>query len=63
MLVIQQNCGKGYECTISVLEVELGLETSVVCIQEPFWEIEALVIQGLTYTGHPEQTIKEICVF
>ena len=36
MLVIQQNCGKGYECTISALEAELGLEAAIVCIQEPF---------------------------
>ena len=36
MLVIQQNCGKGYECTISVLEARLGLDVVVVCIQEPF---------------------------
>ena len=36
MLVIQQNCGKGYECTISALEAGLGLDAAVVCIQEPF---------------------------
>ena len=36
MLVIQQNCGKGYECTISALEAGLGLNAGVVCIQEPF---------------------------
>ena len=36
MLVLQQNCGKGYECTISALEAGLGLDAAVVCIQEPF---------------------------
>ena len=36
MLVIQQNCGKGYECTISALEAGLGLDAGIVCIQEPF---------------------------
>ncbi len=36
MLVIQQNCGKGYECTISALEAGLGLDAAIVCIQEPF---------------------------
>ena len=36
MLVIQQNCGKGYECTISALETALSLGASMVCIQEPF---------------------------
>ena len=36
MLVLQQNCGKGYEYTISMFEAVLGLEAFVVCIQEPF---------------------------
>ena len=36
MLVVQQNCGKGYECTISALEAGLGLDAGIVCIQEPF---------------------------
>ena len=36
MLVIQQNCGKGYECTISTLETALSLGALMVCIQEPF---------------------------
>ena len=36
MLVIQQNCGKGYEYTISALETALSLGASIVCIQEPF---------------------------
>ena len=42
MLFIQQNCGKGYECTIFALEAGLGLDITVVCIQEPFlgsWSI------------------------
>ncbi len=46
MLVIQQNCGRGYECTISALEAGIELEASIVCIQEPF-----LGNQSLTYTG------------
>ena len=37
MLVVQQNCGKGYKCTISALEAGLGLEAAVVYIQEPFF--------------------------
>ena len=36
MLIVQQNCGKGYECTIAALEAGLGLEAAIVCIQEPF---------------------------
>ena len=42
MLVIQQNCEKGYECTIGALESGLGLDASVVCIQEPFLGIRNL---------------------
>ena len=36
MLVVQQNCGKRYECTISALETALSLGALMVCIQEPF---------------------------
>ena len=36
MLVIQQNCGKDYECTISALEARLSLKIEIACIQEPF---------------------------
>ena len=36
MLVIQQNSGKGYEGTISALEIALSLGATMVCIQEPF---------------------------
>ena len=32
LLVVQQNCGKGYECIISVLETALSLAASMVCI-------------------------------
>ena len=46
MLVIQQNCGKGYECTISALEAGLGLEASIVCIQEPFLGNRSLAHAG-----------------
>ena len=44
MLVVQQNCGKGYECTISALEAGLG--ASVVCIQEPFLGNRSLAPAG-----------------
>ena len=36
MLVIQQNCGKRYKCTISALETALSLEASIIFIQESF---------------------------
>ncbi len=48
MLVVQQNCGKGYECTISALEAGLGLEASVVCIQEPFLGNRSLAHAGFS---------------
>ena len=48
MLVIQQNCGKGYECTISVLEAGLGLDVGVVCIQEPFLGRKNLAQSGFS---------------
>ena len=47
MLVIQQNCGKKYECTISILEAGLGLEALVVCIQESFLGNRSLAHVGL----------------
>ena len=46
MLVVQQNCGKEYECTISALEAGLGLEASIVCIQEPFLGNRSLAHAG-----------------
>ena len=46
MLVVQQNCGKGYECTISALEAGLGLEAEIVCIQEPFLGNRAISHSG-----------------
>lgn len=46
MLVIQQNRGKGYECTISTLETALSLGASMVCIQEPFIRNQVLSHSG-----------------
>ena len=46
MLVIQQNCKKGYKCTISALEAGLGLEILVVYIQEPFLGNRSLAYGG-----------------
>lgn len=43
MLIVQQNCKKGYEYTISVLEAGLGLDAGFVCIREPFLERKNLV--------------------
>ena len=36
MLIVQQNCSKGYEYTIAALEAGLGFKASVICIQKPF---------------------------
>ncbi len=46
MLVEQQNCGKGYECTISALETALSLGALMVCIQEPFIDNRTLSHSG-----------------
>lgn len=36
MLIVQQNCGRGYEYIISALAATLGLGASVVWIQKLF---------------------------
>lgn len=36
MLVIQHNCGRGYESTIAALETTLSIGAGMVCLQEPF---------------------------
>ena len=36
MLVIQHNCGRGYESTIAALETALSIAAGIVCLQEPF---------------------------
>lgn len=41
--MIQQNCRNRYKYIISALEAELGLNTGVICIQEPFLEKKNLV--------------------
>ena len=46
MLVLQQNCGKGYECIVAALEAGLGLKALIVCIQKPF-----LGNRSLPHTG------------
>lgn len=46
MLVVQQNCGKGYEYIISILEAGLGLDVSIVYIQEPFFGSRRLLYSG-----------------
>ena len=44
MLVLEQNCGKRYQYIVAVLKASLGLEPSIVYIQELFWEIMALLM-------------------
>ncbi len=36
MLLIQHNCGQGYESTVMALKTELSIEAGIVMIQEPF---------------------------
>ncbi len=49
MLVVQQNCGKGYECTISALESALSLKASLVYIQEPFVRKRVISHSGFNF--------------
>lgn len=36
MLVVQHNCGQGYESTIMALETALSIGAGIVMLQEPF---------------------------
>ena len=36
MLIIQHNCGRGYESTVMALETELNIGAGLVCLQELF---------------------------
>lgn len=36
MLVVQHNCGRGYESTIAALETSLSIGARIACLQEPF---------------------------
>lgn len=36
MLLIQHNCGRGYESTIAALETSLSIGAGIACLQEPF---------------------------
>lgn len=42
MLVVQHNCGQGYESTVLALETALSIGAGIVMLQQPFigtWEI------------------------
>ena len=36
MLIVQHNCGRGYESTVMALETALTIKAGVVMLQEPF---------------------------
>ena len=36
MLVVQYNCGQGYESTVMALEIALSIRAGIVMVQEPF---------------------------
>lgn len=36
MLIVQHNCGRGYESTITTLETALSIGAGIVMLQEPF---------------------------
>lgn len=61
ILMIQQNCSKGYECTISALKAGLGLDAKFVCIQEPFLGKRDISYCGFNLYWPFELIIKSIC--
>ena len=64
MLVIQQNCGKGYEYIISALKARLSLNIEVLYIQEPFLEMKNLAHAGFNlYWLAGSHDRKNNCVF
>ena len=36
MLIIQPNCGRGYESTVMALEIALNIRAGIIMLQEPF---------------------------
>lgn len=64
MLIIEQNCRKGYKYTIFALEIGLGLNVRVVCIQEPFLEKKNLAYArfNLYWLARPHNH-KDNCIF
>jgi hypothetical protein len=55
--MIQHNCRKTYAIIIAVLETGLALKTEIMCLQEPYIEIN-----NITYGGYiilwPETELK-----
>lgn len=61
MLVVQHNCGQGYEITIMALETALSIGAGMVMLQEPF--IVAREISHSTFNFYwPQAERKEIRV-
>jgi hypothetical protein len=48
MLVVQYNCRKAHAIIIAVLEIGLALKTEIVCLQEPYIEINNIIHGGYT---------------
>lgn len=59
MLIVQRNCGKEYECTISTLEAGLCLDAAVLCIQEPYLGDRNISHLDLIYTGLQTRTTEK----
>lgn len=51
MLVIQHNCGRGYESTIAALETTLSIGAGMVCLQEPLLGTKVLPMAHLIFIG------------
>lgn len=54
MLIVQHNCGRGYESTVMALETALSIGAGLVMLQEPFIGNRELVQVRSIFIGHKE---------
>ena len=57
MLVVQYNCGQGYESTVMALETALSIRAGIVMVQEPFISNRRFLTADLTFTCRKEKRI------
>jgi hypothetical protein len=56
--MVQHNCRKTYVIIIAVLETGLALKTEIVCLQEPYIEINNIIYGGYIILW-PETELKD----
>ncbi len=61
MLVVQHNCGQGYESTVMALKTALSVEAGIVLVQEPFIGNREICHSGFNFYWPPGER-KEIRV-